>query len=142
MNLRHLIAILALGVAFGLAAFLATSDHRVRAYLGPVCATADTPEGFDLWTGLPHGRSYTCDYSSFGPTGEAPHFVQGDVPPDLLGRRALPFPLGFLLGAALVVGGLAIGRRLALRRRWLPTVGLLAVGLAVVTAAAAQQPRI
>ena len=112
MRASRLLTIGLLSAAFAVAAFVATSSHREWAYLGPVCAKNVTGDGFDVWTGMPHGRSYLCDYTDFGPTGEVPHFVQEDVPPDMVGRRAVPLPLGFLLGVALTLAGLALRRRL------------------------------
>lgn len=109
-GIAHALVVGILSLAFGLAAFLVTATHEQRNYLGPICAINIVDDGFDPWTGLPHGRSYTCDPNVFGSTREVLTLIQGDVPEDMAGRRAVSVPLGFLLGAALAVGGLQLRR--------------------------------
>jgi hypothetical protein len=136
---KRALGVLVMASAFAGLAHSATSVQQAHAYLAPICAVNVTGEGFDPWTGLPHGRSYLCDPTHFGPGPEAPHFVQEDVPIDMSLRRALP--LGFLLGLTLSLGGLFLGRRFG-SHPWRGALALLIGGLVVVTAVGLMQPRI
>jgi hypothetical protein len=63
--------------------------------------------GFDPLTGEPHGRSFRC-------IGSGP-LISSSPEPDLSSRRAIPVPLGFLLGAA--AAGLVLLFVMGRRRR-------------------------
>jgi hypothetical protein len=97
------------GCLFGVVAFAATSSYPQQMYLGPLCRSQDVrAAGFDPWTGEPVGDIYGCD-----PTweGDQPsHLVTLPVPEDLVGRRAIPIPAGFVLGAGLTTA-LFLARR-------------------------------
>lgn len=67
-------------------------------------------EGFDPWTGFPHGRSFTCDPAAFGGSRAATYVVSA-LPDDVVDRRAIPLPVG------LAIGGLLAGGMLLLRDR-------------------------
>ena len=101
--------VLAGGAVISLTAFSLTSITPTYLYLGPVCAANDVHPGFDPWTGEAHGRNYT--YDCLGSEAWEPanpiDFV-GDVPPELVGRREIPVPLGFLAGTAISFGLLVV----------------------------------
>jgi hypothetical protein len=61
---------------------------------------------FDPWTGLPLGWSTTENPHGFGEIIE-----HGAVPPDMVGRRAIPLPLGLALGAMLGLALVVVTRR-------------------------------
>ena len=114
-------------IAVAWAAFSLTSggtppfqaDH---AYSAP-CASGLEAPGFDPWTGQPHGQRVLCE-----PVGINPETVieQRAVPAEMVGRWAIPLPVGFLIGATLA-GGVLL---LIDRRRKTPdrTMGSGAVG--------------
>jgi len=88
------------GLLVGVVAFAFTGSYPQVGYLGPLCRSDEVrAAGFDPWTGLPVGGIYRCD-----PTfpGDLPsHLVPLPVPEDLVGRRAIPVPVGFAVGAVL-----------------------------------------
>jgi hypothetical protein len=65
--------------------------------------------GFDPWTGQPHGWTYQEDPHGLGGRIDR----AGPVPADIVGRRAIPLPLGFAVGALLGVGLASAARRRA-----------------------------
>jgi hypothetical protein len=99
------------GLAVGIALFSLTSQVRILyTYSTPVCQQGeglqvDQP-GFDPLTGEPHGRSFRC-------IGGPPMSFSPE--PDLSSRRAIPVPIGFLLGAA--AAGLVLLFDIGRRRR-------------------------
>jgi len=100
------------GAVISFALFFVTSLTPSYRFLGPICVTEDVHPGFDPWTGKPHGRNYVYDCPGNEPWERAnPIPVVGEIPIELVGRRALPLPIGFGfgLGCALVV--VAISRR-------------------------------
>jgi hypothetical protein len=99
--MRTVAAIGLIGVATGLGAFDLTAMHQPHLYIGPLCAVDDHSPAFDPWTGLPSGRTFVmqCD-ASLQQTGEGP-LVIDPVPPDMVGRRAIPVPVGFAVGVAI-----------------------------------------
>jgi hypothetical protein len=98
-------------VAF--AAYALTSITPSYVYLGAVCATNDAHPGFDPWTGEPHGRSFIRDCKgNLGEVQAGPIPIVTDTPAELVGRRAVPLPLGFALWIALTLGWLALVRLL------------------------------
>ena len=62
--------------------------------------------GFDLWTGEPHGWMVRQN-----PHGLGEMVDRGPVPADIVGRRAIPLPIGFALGALLGVAFVRFERR-------------------------------
>jgi hypothetical protein len=92
------------GLLVGLAAFWGTSQVPVRTSLGPPvgqCPGETLREpGFDIWTGEPHGGAVVVS-DCFDPSGPT-RVVTSEPPVDLVGRRAIPLPLGTLLGALLL----------------------------------------
>lgn len=92
-----LIILIALGGAIAsVTSFGVTSTHGVIATLGgPTVDVEDA--GFDLWTGEPHGRSYRID-PQFDPAAMSGR-IQEPVPEDIVGRRAIPLPISFVIGS-------------------------------------------
>lgn len=111
LGVRTLVAITLLGVAFGAAAFAITSFHPQYRYLGPLCTAEDQWPGFDMWTGLPHGRSYIarCDPPLAG--APTPYRYVGPVPDEMAGRRAIPLPVGIPTGWLLATLGVIWSER-------------------------------
>jgi hypothetical protein len=104
------------GLAFALVGFGITSATSYGTYLGPLCADTVASHGFDPWTGEPHGRIY--DAYVCPPVPPDNHVferrVVGSVPPDMLGRPIITYPVGFLLGCLLTAAVLLVrGRRRA-----------------------------
>jgi hypothetical protein len=103
--------IVAAAVLSGGVLFVLTSLHEPYTISGPVCQDRTLVEpGFDLWTGMPHGVIVTCPQFDSAPN-------EGTLPPDLVGRRAVPLPVGGLIGAGLALLFLA-----AVNRRRAPDV--------------------
>jgi hypothetical protein len=92
------------GLLVAVAAFFVTSYSEVNRVLGGPGITIVAEPGFDPWTGLPHG----------GITGWHGTNVTSDewIPPDMVGRRGIPLPVGFALGALITIGLFAV--------RWRP----------------------
>lgn len=79
-----------IGFILAYAAFLASSFREPDPFLATGCPIAITQSaGFDLWTGLPHGKVYERDCPS-GPTE-----IHDPVPADMQGRRAVSLPDAF-----------------------------------------------
>ena len=112
------IAVVALGgVVTAIALFGVTSQVEKYGYLGPLCAIRDVAHpGFDLWTGEPHGRVYDCAPID----GSATTRVTAAVPDELIGRRAVPLPVGFAVGAFIALVWLTVGSITDRRRSWSP----------------------
>jgi len=90
--------------------FALSSMHDSGKYLGGPIVELQQTDGFDPWTGEPHGRVYLVD-TSFDGTGPT-KLVREAAPSHLGGRRAIPVWVGF--AATLVVGGAVLaggGRR-------------------------------
>ena len=91
------IAVIVLGgVLTAFALFVVTAGTPGYTYTGPLCqlrAIADP--GFDPWTGQPHGRVFDCQPLDGSPITR----ISADPPSELIGRRVIPLPLGFGLGA-------------------------------------------
>ena len=95
--------------------FALSSMHDSGRYLGPLgIVELQQMDGFDPWTGEPHGRVYLFDGSLITGTGPT-RLVREPAPSHLGGRRAIPVWVGF--GATLLVGGaiLAGSRRRPVR---------------------------
>ena len=104
--LPRLFLVLAGGVALSVAAFWLTSTTPSHAYLGGPCTDHVALPGFDPWTGQPHGLIYdrADDCLTLPAAWENPTRVVAPVPDDLLGRQAIPIPVGFAVGIALSIG--------------------------------------
>jgi hypothetical protein len=99
-SLRRLLLAVLVGLTLGFGAYILTSMQPSVAYLG-FCHPG-IAQGFDPWTGEPHGSTLNCEPSGVIPQ-TAPTTIQTPTPPDLASRQAIPVPLGFLLGAGLVL---------------------------------------
>ena len=108
------------GVILSLALFWVTSLTPTYRYIGPLCAirTVQYP-GFDAWTGEPHGRTYDCTeiFDGSGVTR-----ITAEVPAELAGRRAVPLPLGFAIGAITTMLALVVASTRGNRRERNPQV--------------------
>ena len=105
---RLLVLACLVGLIVGIGAFWLTSMQAFSVYLGP--CHPGIAQGFDPWTGLPHGATLICEPQSVstGPTAEPSVFQPGSTtqtptPSDLASRRAVPVPIGFVVGAGLVL---------------------------------------
>lgn len=89
--LERLVVVAFVGVVVGWTAFAMTSSTiPYQTSTGGLCRSFDQRNGgFDPWTGSPFGVSFTCDNS----------LRQEPVPVGIVGRRAVPVPVGFVLGA-------------------------------------------
>jgi hypothetical protein len=108
-KLFGVVAMAGLGVAIAL--FLLTSQVNIQYdYSTPLCRSGEQlrvhQPGFDPVTGMPHGRSYSCvargsvrEITSFSPD------------PDLADRRAIPVPIGIIVGVAAASLLLLVNRR-------------------------------
>ena len=105
-----LLFIVAAGLATGVIAFASTGSYPQRGYLGPICNTGIVRDaGFDPWTGEPVGAIYRCDPTA---AGDPPsHLVPIQLPDDLVGRRAVPIPIGFAFGALVAAPVVFLVRR-------------------------------
>jgi hypothetical protein len=92
--------VIAGGLSIGLVAFVITSQTQAYMYLGGPGIHVISKPGFDAWTGHPHGSTIEYRQTPFSPA-RAPH--TDDVPIELLGRRAIPLPVGFAVGVAVVL---------------------------------------
>ena len=101
------------GAVLSVAAFLLTSTTPSYIYLGPACAQNVAGPAFDPWTGQPHGRIYdTWDCFAAAPgTLASLTRVVDPVPDEMLGRNAIPLPVGFAVGCVITVGAMAVLRR-------------------------------
>ena len=95
------------GLLISIAAFSVTSYENVPKLIGPLGEFRAYP-GFDPWTGLPHG--WVIDVGD-PTTGEIKTIEP--MPPDMVGRRAAPLPVGFAVGALVTIGVLAVRSRKA-----------------------------
>ncbi|MHB8397875.1 MAG: hypothetical protein ACYDCI_02950 [Candidatus Limnocylindrales bacterium] len=88
------------GLIVGFGAFLLTAQAS-QDLMNVGCLPA-VEAGFDPLTGLPHGARIECAQLT-GAGGQIP--VAQDIPmsADLATRRAIPVPLGFAVGAGLVL---------------------------------------
>jgi hypothetical protein len=104
-SVRELMLAGVVGLIIGCAAFLLTA--QTPALLTIDCSPG-VSAGFDPLTGSPH-VSINCAGLN-GPGGQSPVAQVLAMPPDLASRRAIPVPLGFVLGLGLTFGSLAAHR--------------------------------
>ena len=106
ISAQRLVATAAVGAAVGLGAFELTAQAPPAVL--PTFCQATAQAGFDPWTGMPHGLTYHCpplSGQSAGTTDDTrpqTTFVE-PIPPEILGRHAIPIPLGFILGGGIVL---------------------------------------
>ena len=113
---RSIALVVAGGVIVAFVAFALTSAAPFGRYLGPICVDDVARPGFDIWTGEPHGRivdQYQCPPDPPEARVNVVRFAY-PVPDQMVGRRAMPLPVGFIAGCVLTIGLLAIFR---VRRR-------------------------
>jgi hypothetical protein len=116
--LPRLFLVLAGGVVLSVAAFWLTSTTPgYESIVGP-CADHVAFPRFDPWTGQPNGLIYD-DYGGTCLTDpnfawENPTRVVDPVPDEMLGRQAIPLPVGFVVGSVITIGAMAVMSR---RRR-------------------------
>ena len=99
-SIRQLVLACVVGLIVGVGGFLLTSSVLLPANgssCDPIIAA-----GFDPWTGLPHGPTLSCRAGqatgeNLAPTGPA------GMQSDIALRQAIPVPLGFVVGAGLVL---------------------------------------
>jgi hypothetical protein len=91
---RRFALAIAVGLVVGCGAFFLTSMQPPFAYLG--FCNPGVAQGFDPWTGQPHGSTLVCDPNVLVPE---PATINHPIPPALVGRQAIPVPLGFVIGA-------------------------------------------
>jgi hypothetical protein len=116
--LPPLFLLLAGGVVLSVAAFWLTSTTpRYESIVEPCTVPVAFP-GFDPWTGQPGGLTYD-DYG--GTCLSDPNFAWGNptrvvdpVPDEMLGRQAIPLPVGFAVGSVITIVAIVAMRR---RRR-------------------------
>ena len=110
-SFRQLVLTVIVGIVIGSGAFLLSSQQPPFFYLG-FCHPG-IAQGFDPWTGLPHGATLECVLSA-ATAATQPSTVSRPVPDELATRRAVPVPVGFVLGASIALALVSVGNR---RRR-------------------------
>jgi hypothetical protein len=90
--------------AMGWSLFAVTAIHEPSLYLGPIgIVELQQLDGFDPWTGAPHGRVYVSDGGLGGIVEDPPlTVVHESAPASIAGRRAIPVWVG--LGTVLAIG--------------------------------------
>lgn len=112
--MRSIAAIALGGTVSAAALFWATSSITIHGNLGPgVGMKLVADAAFDPWTGEPHGAVYDVDSNLDGTPDRR---VASEPPSDMIGRRAVPLPVGFALGTFIVLVWLTAGRIGARRR--------------------------
>ncbi len=113
IGVRRIVLVLVIGLVVGIGAFALTSTHQEEWLGGPPYCTSLAPPGFDLWTGVPHGRVVDCRPGPLSPL-RVEVVDTWPVPMDMLNRTVIPVPVGFLIGSLATAGVLALNDR---RRR-------------------------
>jgi len=110
---RGLVAgLVLLAAAMGWGLYAVTPIHEPVMHLGLIgIVELQQVDGFDPWTGAPHGRVYVYDGGLGGIVDDPPlTLVHEAAPASIAGRRAIPVWVGF--GATLAVGWAVLaGRR-------------------------------
>lgn len=111
----RLMLVLAGGAVLSAAAFWLTSTTPTYEWIGGPCTDHVAFPGFDPWTGQPHGFVYD-DYG--GACLSDPNFawqnparVVDPVPDEMVGRQAIPLPVGFAVGSLVTIGAMVAMRR-------------------------------
>ena len=99
-SVQQLVLACLVGLIVGFGAFLPTamdSQDQVLSMCYPGLMA-----GFDPWTGMAHGTTLHCPQLNVdGTQSSVTQYIP--MPPDLATRRAIPVPLGFAVGAGLVL---------------------------------------
>ena len=100
------IGVVLVAAAIGAGAYAVTSWHAPLYILGGPVVEMVEGDGYDIWTGEPHGRIYWGP-SVGGPSGTVDNpprrLVRERAPHPLWGHRAIPIWVGF--GVAVLIGG-------------------------------------
>jgi hypothetical protein len=107
LSMRQLMLVGLVGLMVGFGAFLLTAQAS-QALMPPECRLA-VAAGFDPLSGLPHGATIECAQLT-GAGGQVPVAQANPMSDALASRRAIPVPLGFAAGGALMLIGLAVRR--------------------------------
>ena len=98
LSARRVLLACAVGLVVGIGAFVLTSGGLGGRVLG-LCHPA-TQAGFNPWTGIPYGATWSGEQIPLGNCGPA---RQDPPPPDIATRWAIPVPLGFAVGVGIVL---------------------------------------
>ena len=98
---RRFVLACLVGLVVGVGAFLLTGMYPRHMYMG-FCSAIVQP-GFDPLTGLPHGETLYCTPLNVAGPQPTPTTTLLPMPDDLADRWAIPIPLGFVIGAGLVL---------------------------------------
>jgi hypothetical protein len=108
------LGIVVFAIVVGWSAFLFSarpaSPYLRNFSVAPCDSIAMREPGFDPWTGVPHGWTYSCTDRD----GRVANY-EGPMPADLSARTAVPVPVGFT--SAAIVGAILLW----LRQRFVPT---------------------
>ena len=104
MLLQRIAAPVLVGLAVGWGGYILTSRHEPPS-VGTVCIPHQVG-GFNPWTGEPVAEVWGCTNLAPAPgslPGHPPKWVAtysvvSRIPDDVVGRRAIPVPVGFALG--------------------------------------------
>ena len=107
-TIRQLVVTVIVGIVIGSGAFLLSSQQPQDFYLG-FCHPS-IAQGFDPWTGLPHGATLECVPSAVTAATE-PSTMSLPIPDELAPRRAVPVPVGFALGVCIALVLVSVGNR-------------------------------
>ncbi|MGH2465858.1 MAG: hypothetical protein ACRDGI_10390 [Candidatus Limnocylindrales bacterium] len=105
LSLRALLVACVIGLVFGTGAFLLTSLDSGPPTISYCLPTSQA--GFDPLTGTPHGASFNCPQLT-GLGGQVSVPQNDPIPAGLIGRRAIPVPLGFLVGTGISIVSAAL----------------------------------
>ena len=110
--LPRMLLVLAGGVALSVAAFWLTSTTPSYQYLGGPCTDLVALPGFDPWTGQPHGlisNDYggSCTFDGDVTQANVTRVVD-PAPDEMLGRQAIPLPVGFVVGCVVTIGAMTV----------------------------------
>ena len=106
-SMRQLVLAGIIGLVVGYSAFLLTAQ-ATQSIMPPECRTT-VDAGFDPVSGLPHGQTIECGQLT-GLGGRIPVAQVYLMSDTLAGRRAIPVPVGFVIGGALTLIGLTVRR--------------------------------
>jgi hypothetical protein len=99
-SVRRLVLAFLVGLIVGVGGFLVTGITGPDQYMGfcyPIVRS-----GFDPLDGLPYGVTLYCPGNALVPA-PSPSTIYVPMSADFAARRALPVPLGFVIGAGLVL---------------------------------------
>jgi hypothetical protein len=102
---RRVVLIVLGGLVLSVAAFSVTSYASYKYLGGPDMVYLAYP-GFDPLTGLPRG--VVIEGTVVDGQGGSTRVTHESMPPDMVGRRAIPLPVGFAIGVIVMIGVLAV----------------------------------